>query len=203
MVRKEFLGERIYAPHLGVRGPEAENASWSNMDVFAGDHFERANTYGVGSAFPKNLPEPVLVFDRPMPTAGELFDAYQVVFIWAVSERLRSTFDAIDPDGFDYLKAGTRFPDGSAGPSYWLADVVRTVDCYDPEQSRAINPKAMLERTVDFTFDEHVFRADMLSDAPFFRIPQSLSFLCTSSTKARIERAGHDHIFFFEVGWAR
>lgn len=54
---------------------------------------------------------------------------------WLVSERLRQVMDEIDPDAFVFADTDYRFEDGSKGPTYFLCDVVRTLDALDEEAS--------------------------------------------------------------------
>jgi hypothetical protein len=160
------------------------------------------NRLQVGSGFPRDIARPILEFDKAMPTEGELFDAYPMAFTWAISSRLKAALNEIDPSGFDFVLAETRFPDGSRGPDYWLADLIRFIDCYDVDRSVAANSRIIDRGVVNFAFDGSFFRAEAIGDAPFFRIPQSFECLCTARTKRRLEDAGHVILMFSEVGWA-
>ena len=199
--------ERIYALTLGIGGPDLEMLEWSNRPpgqrVPGPFPLPKPDRLQLGSGFPRDLAKPILTFDRPMPTDGPLYEAYNLGFIWAVNEALKTTLDTIDPTAFDYVRGETGFPDGSRGPDYWLLEVVRFVDCYDVAGSVAVNPLFVSEHgTADFAGDGHVFRLSALGDASFFRIPQSSEWLCTERAKLRVKADGHQRVHFVEVGWA-
>jgi hypothetical protein len=198
--------ERVYVVLVASGGPEVERITWLNSPpgprVPGPFPLPAPNRLQVGSGLPRDIATPILEFDRPMPVEGQLYDAYRVGFIWVISAGLKTTLSEVDPTGFDFLRAETRFPDGSRGPDYWLADLVRFVDAYDVDRSVAANPRVIDRGIVNFAFDGSLFRSDAIGDAPFFRIPQSLECLCTARTKKRIEDSGHVILSFSEVGWA-
>lgn len=133
--------ERIYAVTLAFGGPDLETLEWSNRPEGQRTPgpfpLPRPDRMQLGSGFPRDLARPILTFDMPMPTDGPLYEAYDLGFIWAVNEALKTTLDTIDSTAFDYVQGETRFPDGSCGPGYWLLEVVRFVDCHDPARSVA------------------------------------------------------------------
>ncbi len=55
---------------------------------------------------------------------------------WLISERLRQVMEEIDPDAFAFADTDYRLEDGSKGPTYFLCDVVRTLDALDEEASQ-------------------------------------------------------------------
>lgn len=55
---------------------------------------------------------------------------------WLVSEHLRQVMEEIDPDAFVFADTDYRLEDGSKGLTYFLWDVVRTLDALDEEASQ-------------------------------------------------------------------
>lgn len=199
--------ERIFSVGLADESPDLERLEWSNRPQGPRTPgpfpLPKPDRLQLGSGFPRDLTKPILTFDKPMPADGSLCEAYNLGFIWAINEALKTTLDTIDPTAFDYVQGETRFPDGSRGPDYWLLDVVRFVDCYDVARSIAVNSLFVSERgTANFAGDGHIFRLSALGDASFFRIPQSPEWLCTERARLRVEADGHQFVHCFEVGWA-
>ena len=54
---------------------------------------------------------------------------------WLVSERLKSVFESVDPDAFEFAACDYVLPDGTKGPQFYLCDVVRVVAALDRESS--------------------------------------------------------------------
>ncbi len=125
----------------------------------------------IGSGFPPDLEQPILAFNKPKANEKQLYDAYDFGSFWVVSDTLWAMLGEIDPSGFDGVLARTEFSDGAPGPNYWLLDLVRFVDCYDISRSVAVNPLFVSEGgTADFAADGHIFKADAIGDAQFFRM---------------------------------
>jgi Immunity protein family (Imm11) len=61
----------------------------------------------------------------------ELYHEY-----WLVSDKLKTALEAVDPDGVVFVKCDVWNCDGTAGPVYWLCDVVRVLDAVDEGSSR-------------------------------------------------------------------
>ncbi|WP_210214447.1 DUF1629 domain-containing protein [Mesorhizobium sp. M4A.F.Ca.ET.020.02.1.1] len=76
------------------------------------------------------LPEkPQLVHypkEGKMPRDLEILHGYLIV-----SERLKRVFEDVDAAGFEFVDCDFTLADGSQGPKYYLADVVRVLDAID------------------------------------------------------------------------
>jgi Protein of unknown function (DUF1629) len=83
----------------------------------------------------RDYPEtPLFLFDsrrgrRPVRDFEEIDD------YWFVSDRVKAVFESVDPEAFEFLKCRVQLRDGSAGPLYWLCDVVRVLDAIDEAKS--------------------------------------------------------------------
>jgi hypothetical protein len=56
--------------------------------------------------------------------------------IWVVSEALKQVFERVDPDAFAFVACEFSQADGTAGPSYYLCNVLHTLDALDEARSR-------------------------------------------------------------------
>ncbi|MBN6713195.1 imm11 family protein [Pseudomonas capsici] len=56
--------------------------------------------------------------------------------IWIVSQALKRVFESVDPEAFAFTACDFTRADGSAGPQYYLCNVVRYLDALDEEASR-------------------------------------------------------------------
>jgi hypothetical protein len=113
---------------------------------------------------------------------------------WLVSERLRHVMEAVDPDAFVFAETDYRLADGSKGPTYFLCDVVRTLDALDEQAS-------MLEIIVSDDYEEgkHYslaggsrlsFKRDVLGSAHVFRLAFHGGVFCDRAFKNAVEAAG-------------
>jgi Protein of unknown function (DUF1629) len=103
---------------------------------------------------------------RP-PRDIELFSAY-----WLISDHLKLPFESIDVSAFAFQACDVVFRDGSAGPCYWLCDVVRVLDAFAEETLQEIhayrektgltNQSFISDKTLEFNEnairDSHIFR---------------------------------------------
>lgn len=93
---------------------------------------------------------------------------------WLVSARLRQVMEAIDPEAF-ITNADYRLADGSEGPTYFLCDVIRTVDALDEEASQlniVISDDYEEGKYYRLTGDVRLaFKRDVLGSAHVFRLP--------------------------------
>ncbi|WP_442963049.1 imm11 family protein [Pseudomonas sp. Leaf127] len=53
-----------------------------------------------------------------------------------VSNALKQVFESVDPEAFAFTACAFTQADGSAGPPYYLCNVVRVLDALDEEASR-------------------------------------------------------------------
>ncbi|MBV7306070.1 DUF1629 domain-containing protein [Xanthomonas vasicola] len=113
---------------------------------------------------------------------------------WLVSERLRKVMDSVDPDAFVFVEADYRLADGSAGPTFFLCDVVRTVDALDEEASQLniiISDEFVEGKYYDLTGDVRLaFKKDALGSAHVFRLPYHGMVFCDRVFKDAVEAAG-------------
>jgi hypothetical protein len=55
--------------------------------------------------------------------------------VWLLSDKMKSVLTAVDPDAFTFVRCELFLRDGSLGPTYWLCDVMCTLDALDEESS--------------------------------------------------------------------
>lgn len=92
---------------------------------------------------------------------------------WFISERLKTIFEAVDPDGFAFAKCDYTLANGTKGPTHYLCDVVRTLDAIDEDKSQMKLPTIYPagEKVYDFTGKTSlVFREDVIGSAHIFRL---------------------------------
>lgn len=113
---------------------------------------------------------------------------------WLVSERLRRVMETVDPDAFVFAGTDYRLADGSEGSSYFLCDVIRTVDALDEEASQL-----RIEISDDFEEGKYYlltgdvrlsFKRDVLGSAHVFRLPFYEGVFCDRVFKDAVEAAG-------------
>lgn len=113
---------------------------------------------------------------------------------WLVSERLRQVMEAVDPDAFVFTDTDYRLADGSQGPTYFLCDVVRTVDALDEEASQlniVISDDYEAGKYYRLTGDVRLaFKRDVLGSAHVFRLPFHGGVFCDRVFKDAVEAAG-------------
>lgn len=113
---------------------------------------------------------------------------------WLVSQRLRNVMEAIDPGAFAFAATDYQLEDGSAGPAYFLCDVVRTLDALDGEASQlTIVASDDYEggKYYRLTGDVRLaFRRDVLAGAHVFKLPYSGFVYCDRAFKSAVEQAG-------------
>lgn len=113
---------------------------------------------------------------------------------WLVSERLRQVMQAIDPGAFVFAETDYRLADGSQGPTYFLCDVVRTVDALDEDASQlniVISDDYEEGKYYGLTGDVRLaFKRDVLGSAHVFRLPFHGGVFCDRVFKDAVEAAG-------------
>ena len=80
--------------------------------------------------FPTYPEKPRVVIGKrkkgPPPSDIEMFGDY-----WLVSDRLKVLFEALDGSAFAFQSCDILTSSGSAGPTYWLCDVVRVLEAIE------------------------------------------------------------------------
>ncbi|MBD8572858.1 DUF1629 domain-containing protein [Pseudomonas syringae] len=99
--------------------------------------------------------------------------------LWIVSKALKHVFESVDPEGFAFAACDYTQADGSAGPPYFLCNVVRSLDALDEEASRV---KVQYEHNPDTGEDlklyclsggaSLVFKPSVVGHAHVFRQPR-------------------------------
>jgi len=152
-----------------------------------------------------DLPEkPQLVHDRrqgKMPRDLEALCGYMLV-----SERLKQLFEAVDPNGFEFVECDFTLADGSKGPQYYLGDVVRVINAVD---ERASNLRTYFERDhatgrdvkrYKLTGANLTFMEDIVAEARVFRTPHSIPFIfCDEVLKAACKNASITGTWFIDA----
>lgn len=113
---------------------------------------------------------------------------------WLVSERLRQVMEAVDPGAFDFVDTDYRVADSSQGATYFLCDVVRTLDALDEEASTLnieISDEFEAGKYYDLTGDVRLaFKRDVLGSAHAFRLAFHGGVFCDRVFKEAVEAAG-------------
>lgn len=113
---------------------------------------------------------------------------------WLVSERLREVMEAVDPDAFAFADTDYRLADGSVGPTYFLCDVIRTVDALDEEASQLnieISDEFEAGKYYGLTGDVRLaFKPEALDSAHVFRLAFHGGVFCDRVFKDAVEAAG-------------
>lgn len=150
-----------------------------------------------------DLPEkPQLIHD---PKKGKLpRDLQYLVGYLLVSERLKLLFEAVDAAAFEFVDCDFTLADGTRGPHYYLADVVRVLDAVDEDAS----PDLRIEYDRDFRTGQDikiynlvggaslVFRQDMVGKAHVFRTPYIGKIFCDEVLKSACKAAGITGTYF-------
>jgi Protein of unknown function (DUF1629) len=136
-----------------------------------------------------------------MPRDLNLYGAY-----WLVSERLKDVLEAVDPAAFEFVDCDFTLPDGSKGPHYYLADVVRVLDALDEEASQFKTRYDRDHRTnqtikyYSFTGRTSLaFREQIVGDVHIFRTPYSSTEFCDGVLKAACKMAGITGVRFIDA----
>jgi hypothetical protein len=113
---------------------------------------------------------------------------------WLVSERLRRVMEAVDANAFAFVDIDYRLADGSKGPTFFLCDVVRTLDALDENASQLnieISDEFEEGKYYDLTGDVRLaFRRDVLGSAHVFRLSFHGGVFCDRVFKEAVEAAG-------------
>lgn len=113
---------------------------------------------------------------------------------WLVSEHLRQVMEEIDPVAFVFADTDYRLEDGSKGLTYFLWDVVRTLDALDEEASQldiVISDEYKAGKYYRLTGDVRLaFKREVLGSAHVFRLPFHGGVFCDRTFKDAAEAAG-------------
>ena len=120
-----------------------------------------------------------------MPRDLEILHGYLIV-----SERLKRVFEDVDAAGFEFVDCDFTLADGSQGPQYYLADVVRVLDAIDEGAS-----KIRIKYERDYRKNEDVkiysfvgptslvFFDQVVDGAHIFRTPYADNIFCDDVLK--------------------
>ncbi|AWH16246.1 hypothetical protein C1922_02335 [Stenotrophomonas sp. ZAC14D2_NAIMI4_7] len=113
---------------------------------------------------------------------------------WLVSARLRHVMETVDPAAFAFNETDYRFADGASGDSYFLCDVVRTLDALDEESSQLkiiVSDDYEEGKYYGLTGDVRLaFKREVIGDAHVFRLPYYEGVFCDRVFKEAVEAAG-------------
>jgi hypothetical protein len=128
----------------------------------------------------------------------EIYHAY-----WVVSDPMKSVLETLDPEGVTFVRCETRHPDGSAGPTCWLCDVIRVLDAVDEQRSRVkieYDPTGSHKRYDLMGGADLFFREEIVGAAHIFRLRFLLpKIICDQSMKDVCKDAGLKGIGFREA----
>lgn len=146
--------------------------------------------------------KPLLIYDKRegrLPRDLESYSGY-----WLVSERMRQVLENVDAEGFAFVECGYTLADGSAGPQYYLCDIVRTLDALDEHAS-----KVRIHIDKDFDTGEEfkiygilsttklVFREEVVGAAHIFRQERlAIDTICDEALRTACKAAGLTGIQF-------
>jgi Protein of unknown function (DUF1629) len=115
--------------------------------------------------------------------------------VWILSAPLRSYFESIDAEAFDFRPCKTLMPDGSPGPERSLSLVTRSlIEALDREKSEC-KPNEYDSRGQSVSMSmmgKHYFHASAIGNAHFFHVPQA-------HTKVLVSQRVKDE--FKKQGW--
>lgn len=144
--------------------------------------------------FPEFRETPLLVYSPAKGDPPEDLEGGMSGY-WLVSKRLKEVFEQTDPAGFQFAECDYRLADGSAGPTYFLCDVVRVLDAVD-ENSSVLN----IEISDRYYAGKHygfsggasiAFLEEVVGSAHVFRTPYSGKYVvCDRSMRDAIVEAG-------------
>jgi len=139
--------------------------------------------------FPTYPEKPRVVIGKrkkgPPPSDIEMFGDY-----WLVSDRLKVLFEALDASAFAFQSCDVLTSSGSAGPTYWLCDVVRVLEAFDEQTSQRLRQNRLKFpslRTARLLY----FDAVAIGKAHIFRTPYWIpDIFCDQIVKDACKRAG-------------
>lgn len=112
---------------------------------------------------------PFITFDR-RKKRGKLIDAWPVLGMWFVSERLKQLLEQIDPQAFEFAATQVDYSTfDEPGPAYWLCNLARQLDCIDDEKSKVTFQTQVDFKAYDLLIDVKM-RPEVIGDAHAFRL---------------------------------
>jgi hypothetical protein len=130
--------------------------------------------------------------EGPPPSDIELCHAY-----WLISDRLKSVFEAIDPQAFAFQACDVRVSDGSPGPVHWLCDVVRVLDAFGEPTLQVIEGRGLRYRGVRSIREDLVFNESIIEKSHVFRTRIGRQVFCDQIMKDACKGAGIKGIKFY------
>ncbi len=117
---------------------------------------------------------PKIAFDRVKRRRGPLTDIQAIMLgIWLVSDRVKTLFERIDPEGFVFVQAEVDYSNFDApGPGFWFCDTTRLLDCVDEKRSKIICQED-IPWTNYITFIDVKMLPDAVGKAHAFRLEKS------------------------------
>lgn len=113
---------------------------------------------------------------------------------WLVSDRLKSVMERVDPEAFEFAETEYRLADGTTGPTFYLCDVVRTLDALDEAASDVpieISDEFEAGKYYDLAGGAKLaFKRAVLGPAHVFKLPFNGVVFCDRSFKDAVEAEG-------------
>jgi len=130
---RKTKARKFYVVSLDYRTRSAPGWRMENLELLEGSRQGLSPPIGQ-RGFPPYPEPPRLLIDNSLGREPRDFEIYHDY--WVVSDRMKSVLETIDPEAVAFVKCDTLHGDGSAGPAYWLCDVLRVLDAVDEEKSR-------------------------------------------------------------------
>jgi Protein of unknown function (DUF1629) len=113
---------------------------------------------------------------------------------WLVSERLHHVMVSVDPNAFAFAEVDYRLADGTAGPRYYLCDVIQEVDALDESASKLFidtSDEFVNGKFYDLTGGASLtFKRERLGSAHVFKTPYNDTVFCDRIFKDAAAAAG-------------
>ena len=183
-----------WSPHHGLADFEIENLAV--LRGGAGALYPPEGERG----FPVYPEKPRVVIGKrksgPSPSDIELYHSY-----WLISDRLRSVFESVDPSAFAFQACDVKLRDGSAGPVYWLCDVVRVLEAFGDATLQDIQRYRQSTglRYRGFLGERLVFNESIIGNSHIFRTPYSRNnVFCDQTMKDACKEAELKGVKFYD-----
>ncbi|MFD0321993.1 DUF1629 domain-containing protein [Lysobacter gummosus] len=143
--------------------------------------------------FPALAETPLLIHDPEKGTMPRDLESGLSGY-WLVSERLKELLESVDAEGFAFAACDFRLADGTAGPNFYLCDVVRTLDALDEERSDVqilVDEDFANGKAYDLGGGVRlVFRRDVVDSAHVFHTPFADYEFCDRTLRDAIVSGG-------------
>jgi hypothetical protein len=193
--QRKSKAHRFYIVGFSFPG-RRPNWEVENLDVLLAGAFALFPPTG-SRGFPAYSEKPRLVIgkrkDGHPPRDMEEFHSY-----WLISDPLKVLFESIDSQAFAFQSCDVKLADGSAGPIYWLCDVVWVLDALNEGTKQRITYGRSLSSIV--RSGTLVFKGDVIGNAHIFRMahPRSVSVFCNQKFKDYCKQARMKGIRFVD-----